>query len=138
MKFVSDAKSRQQSYRSAAASAIILETVAISQPCGLSINPWALRKFVRCFLMSSCSRKAMGQSRILSAERIDLNRPATALTGSGPVAEVCRQVATSADGSELLTVRVQGLVMRLFAGGTTCRVMERCSSNLKSRGGFGY
>ncbi len=42
-----------------------------------------------------------------AAQRIGVQRPATALTESDPAAEVCRQTATKVNWTELLLVRLQ-------------------------------
>jgi hypothetical protein len=45
-----------------------------------------------------------------AAQRIGVQRPATALTGSDPDTQVCRQMATTVNRAELLMVRCNALL----------------------------
>jgi hypothetical protein len=46
----------------------------------------------------------------IAAQRIGVNRLATALTGRDPANAVCRQTALEVNSTELLTVRFNGLL----------------------------
>ena len=66
-----------------------------------------------------------------AAQRIGVDRPATALAESDPADTVCRQTATKVNGSELLTVRFNALLGGDFARTLRFRVYSFSTGSMR-------